>query len=291
MPVTLRKLNGRRPELQPRYQMFRLAWPTHIGLPPLKWLLAAGACLLILGFSASVSELSVVRLIRAVGPFLSFTKNLVVIPDWGFLSTLFVKMLETIEITIVATAIATLLSFPLGLLAARNASPHPLVFHLVRNFLSLIRALPELVWALVFVSAIGLGPLPGVMALGLVTVGFMGKFIAESIEVVDIYAIEGVRAHGSGHWQTVFHAMLPQALPDFIGTLLYILDHNVRAAAILGLVGAGGIGYDMVMSMRLYNYNRIILIAFSIYLVVTFLDRGSDLIRTRMIHGHVKEVF
>ena len=123
------------------------------------------------------------------------------------------------------------------------------------------------------------------MALAFVTVGFMSKFFAEAIEVVDQKAVEGVRAHGAGWLQVRFFAMLPQALPDFVGTLMYILDHNLRAAAILGLVGAGGIGYELVMSMRLFQYNHLLLIALAIYIVVTALDRASDRLRSRIIHG------
>jgi phosphonate transport system permease protein len=85
--------------------------------------------------------------------------------------------------------------------------------------------------------------------------------------------------------QVRLFAMLPQALPDFVGTVMYILDHNLRAAAILGLVGAGGIGYDLVMSMRLFQYDRLLLIALAIYVVVTVLDRASDRLRSRIIHG------
>jgi phosphonate transport system permease protein len=216
---------------------------------------------------------------------LAFAGQMFVTPDWEYVPQLLAKMLETIEMTVLSTAIAIVVSLPLGILAASNATPHPVVYRLTRDLLSLMRALPELVWALVFVSAVGLGPLPGVMALAFVTVGFMGKFFAESIEVVDHKAVEGVRAHGAGWLQVRLFAMLPQALPDFVGTVMYILDHNLRAAAILGLVGAGGIGYDLVMSMRLFQYDRLLLIALAIYLVVTALDRASDRLRSRIIHG------
>jgi phosphonate transport system permease protein len=165
-------------------------------------------------------------------------------------------MLETIEMTFLATSIALVVSLPFGLLAAKNTSPHPVLFHASRSLLSFMRALPELVWALVFVSAVGLGPLPGVMALAFVTVGFMGKFFAESIEVVDHRPVEGVAAHGAGWLQLRTFAHLPQAMPDFIGTILYILDHNLRAAAILGLVGAGGIGLALHDTLRLFQYDE-----------------------------------
>lgn len=267
----------------------RWYWPTSNRRPPLLPILVAGLLLAALWLTAPLVEFSFARLIRSWPPLIDFLSHLFVTPQWEYLPRLGQLMLETIEMTLLGTFIALLIAFPLGILAARNASPHPLVFQACRNLLGFIRALPELVWALVFVSAVGLGPLPGVMALALVTVGFMGKFFAEAIEVVGDNAIEGVRATGAGRLQTILYAMLPQAVPDFIGSLLYILDHNLRAATILGLVGAGGIGYDMVMSMRLFQYDRIILIAGSIYLLVTLLDRLSDRLRGYAIGGKFNE--
>jgi len=214
---------------------------------------------------------------------IEFLKHLIVMPDWNYLPEFSIKMLETIEMTFLATTIALIISLPLGFLAAKNATLHPSIFHITRFILSFMRALPELVWALVFVSAIGLGAFPGVMALAFVTVGFMGKFFAESIEVVDTRPVDGVTAHGANWIQIRVFAHLPQAMPDFIGITLYILDHNLRAAAILGLVGAGGIGYDMVMAMRLFDYNRLILIVLGIYISVTLLDRISDRFRMKVV--------
>jgi phosphonate transport system permease protein len=260
-------------------------WPTPDGLPPLPLVGGVLALLAGLWLTAPLVEMDFVRLIGSLGRMVTFAGQMFVTPDWAYVPQLLAKMLETIEMTVLGTAIAIVVSLPLGILAASNATPHPVVYRVTRDLLSLMRALPELVWALVFVSAVGLGPLPGVMALAFVTVGFMGKFFAESIEVVDHKAVEGVRAHGAGWLQVRLFAMLPQALPDFVGTVMYILDHNLRAAAILGLVGAGGIGYDLVMSMRLFQYDRLLLIALSIYLVVTALDRASDRLRSRIIHG------
>lgn len=261
----------------------RLCWPTPNGLPALAPTIALIAAILLLAFSATAIELDLVRLFMAIPRMLDFAGNLLVIPDWEYLPTLGANMLQTIEMTFLATSIALVISLPLGVLAAANASPHPVVFHATRNLLTLMRALPELVWALVFVSAVGLGPLPGIMALSFVTVGFMGKFFAESIEVIDARQIEGVAAHGAGWLQLRTFAFFPQVFPDFVGTVMYILDHNLRAAAILGLVGAGGIGYDLVMAMRMFEYDRLLPIALSIYVVVTLLDRMSDRFRRRLI--------
>ena len=149
--------------------------------------------------------------------------------------------------------------------------------------LTVMRSLPEMMWALVFVSAVGLGPLPGVAALAFVTVGYLGKFLAEAIEAVPDAAVEGVAAHGANRMQLRFYALMPQAWPDFIAVVFYVFEHNVRAATVLGLVGAGGIGYDMTMAMRLFRYDRLILIVLAIYVSVTILDRLSDRLRRRVI--------
>jgi phosphonate transport system permease protein len=263
-------------------------WPTRNGLPPPVAVISIAALVVTLWLTASVVEVSMSRLFGSIGKMATFTAQMFHDFGWSYLPQLMAKMLETIDMTVLATAIAIGISLPLGVLAAKNASPHPVVYRVTRDLLSLMRALPELVWALVFVSAVGLGPLPGVMALAFVTVGFMAKFFAEAIEVVDHKAVEGVRAHGASWLQVRCFAMLPQALPDLAGTIMYILDHNLRAATILGLVGAGGIGYDMVMSMRLFQYDRLMLIGLGIYLVVTVLDRCSARLRIRLIHGKNK---
>lgn len=258
-------------------------WPTPNGKPPVVLVSAILFILLTLWSSAGTVEISLSGLLLSIPGMIAFAQHLLTMPDWSYLPQLIQKLLETLEMAFLATAIAVAISLPLGILATRNASPFFWTYHSARQLLSFIRTLPEMVWALVFVSAVGLGPLPGIMALSLVTVGFMGKFFSESIEVVGRKAVEGVKATGGTHLQTILFAMLPQALPDFIGSVLYILDHNIRAATILGLVGAGGIGYDLVMAMRLFNYERIGMIVAAIYLLVTLLDRLSDILRKKVI--------
>lgn len=266
-------------------KMFTLRWPTPNGFPPLGLTLSLLAACISLFLTAPIVEIDFIRLTRSIDNFIEFFSHMAVWPNFEYLPQLASKMLETLEISFLATAIALVISLPLGFLAARNATLHPLLYRLTRDLLSLMRSLPEIVWALVFVSAVGLGPLAGIMALAFVTVGFMSKFFAEAIETVDHKAIEGVQAHGANGMQVRLFAIFPQAFPNLTGTLMYVLDHNIRAATILGVVGAGGIGYDMVMSMRLFQYDRLILIALSIYLVVTLLDHLSSYLRNRIIHG------
>jgi phosphonate transport system permease protein len=263
----------------------RLRWPTRSGAPA--WPLLAGGVSLAAALiaTAPLVEVSPARLAGSTGKLLRFLAQLLVLPEWGSLGDLLGKLLETIEMTFLSSCLAAALALPLGLLAARGVSPHPAVFHAARSLLSLVRALPELVWALVFVSGVGLGPLAGVMALSLVTVGFLAKFFAEAMEVVDPRPLEAVAAHGAGWLQLRTFAILPQAAPDLLGSFLYVLDHNLRAAAVLGLVGAGGIGYELVMAVRLFDYGRLTVIVLGVYACVTALDRLSDRFRTRVILG------
>lgn len=237
----------------------------------------------LMAITAPMVEFSVERIVTSIPKFAEFMGHLITWPDWSYLPQLGEKMLETVCIAFLASTIALILSIPLSILAAANTSPHPAIYIAVRSLLSLLRALPEMVWALVFVSAVGLGPLPGVMALALVTSGFMAKFFADAYEVVDTHPIEGVKAHGAGWLQTFSFSHVPEALPDLVSSSLYLLDHNVRSATILGIVGAGGIGYDMVMAMRLFDYDRIILIVAAIYLVISLIDVASSAIRRRII--------
>lgn len=260
-----------------------LRWPTRSGFPPLAILAGIAALLAALILTAGTVELDFGKLAHSLVQLLTFAGNFLVMPDWAYVPQLFARMAETAGMALLATTIALFASVPLAFLGARNATPNIFILRVTRDFLSVVRALPELVWALVFVSAVGLGPLPGVMAMSVVTVGFMGKLFAESIEVVDRKAVEGVQAVGAGWFQLRSFAMLPQALPDFIGTTMYIIDHNIRAATILGMVGAGGIGYDMIESMHLFRFDRLILITASIYALVSFLDHLSPWLRKKVI--------
>ena len=263
--------------------MARLAWPTPSGRPPRAVVLAAAAVAVALAVAAPVVELRVGHMIASLGRLADYAGNIFAMPDWSYAGTVAWKMLETVEMAFLGTAIAVVLSLPLGLVATRNSTPHPAVAHGTRALMTAVRSLPEVIWALLFVSAVGLGPLPGVMAIAIVSVGYLGKFLAEAIEAVPDEAVEGVVAHGANRMQIRLYALMPQAWPDFIAVTFYVFEHNVRAATVLGIVGAGGIGYDMIMAMRLFRFDRLALILLAIYLAVTVLDRLSDRLRGRVI--------
>ena len=258
-------------------------WPTANGLLPRSVMFSCGGAAIVLALSFPLLDINFHALIRAPGRLFWFLQNFLTYPDWDWLGILAVKLFETVEMALLGTLIAAAASIPLGFLAARNSPPHRAISHLIRACLSLVRAFPEMMWALVFVAAVGLGALPGIAAIVLVTTGFLGKFLAESLEAVPDSDLEGVIAHGARPMQIRLFALFPHAWPDFISVLFVVFEHNVRAATVLGLVGAGGIGYDMIMAMRLFQFDRLVSIVLAIWLMVTILDRLSDALRRRII--------
>lgn len=190
-------------------------------------------------------------------------------PDFSALT----KYLELMGVTLVTALWGTLLAgvaaFILAPLAARNFTPHPALYRATRELLSLMRAMPDLLLALLFVNALGLGPLPGVFALGIHTAGFLGKFFAECMERIDRGVVEGVAATGANLPQRIMYAAWPSIRREATGYTLYIVDRNVRMASVLGLVGGGGIGLELQATLRLFNYDQSS--ALIVVLVVTIL--------------------
>ncbi|MFZ6028877.1 MAG: phosphonate ABC transporter, permease protein PhnE [Chloroflexota bacterium] len=192
-------------------------------------------------------------------------------------------IVETIQMAIIGTTLAIFLSIPFGLLAARNASPHPWIYQGTRMLMNMIRAVPEIIFALIFVSAVGLGPFGGVLALGVGSIGFLGKLYAESIEAIDPQQVLALRATGANRLQVFRFSVIPQALPMIAGYSLYLFEHNVRSATILGLVGAGGVGFVLSKYIALFQYHRLLGALLLIILMVTLVDRISDRLRKKII--------
>jgi phosphonate transport system permease protein len=177
-------------------------------------------------------------------------------PDFSRITIYLQLILETLGMGITGTFLAILLGLPLGALTARNMMRHKIIYNLGKEITNFLRAMPELVSALIFVVAVGLGPFAGVLAIGLHTAGFLGKFYAEAIENVDPKPIEAVEATGARFLQRISHSIFPQVLPLFNSYNLYILDRNIRASTFMGLVGAGGIGFELVMTSRMFEYKQ-----------------------------------
>jgi phosphonate transport system permease protein len=190
---------------------------------------------------------------------------------------------ETIQIAVIGTLGAVLLSLPISLLAARNTSPHPAIYYVVRLILNFLRSIPELVFALLFVAAVGLGAFTGTLALIFGTIGSLSRLYAEAIEQIDPQPVMAVRATGAGGVQAFMYSVLPQALPLLISYSIVYFEGNIRHATILGYVGAGGVGYLLFKYIGTSDYRALLGTALALVVAVTIIDRFSSWLRSRFI--------
>lgn len=191
-------------------------------------------------------------------------------------------LFDTLAMSIAGTALAVVLSLPLALLAAPNTAPNAVLYRLVRVFLALFRSVPEIILGIVFVAAVGFGALPGVLALALHSVGMVGKFYAEAIEHVDPKPLEAARAAGASHFQVITHAVLPQVLPQLADITVYRWEYHFRASAVLGIVGAGGIGFELMAALRLIQYDQVSAILLTILACVVVVDGIGSTLRKHL---------
>ena len=204
-------------------------------------------------------------------------------PDFANLSNIVDATVETVWMAVMGTAGAIVLSFPLALGAARNTSPHPTIRYVCRTVISLTRAVPDLVLGAVFVSALSIGPLPGVLALAIHSIGMVGKLFADAIEQAAEAPREATISVGATRRQTTRASIIPQAMPSMIATALFRLEINIRASSVLGLVGAGGIGVLIQTSLRSLDYRSALGAVAVIFVVVTVVELLSVRIRSAIL--------
>jgi phosphonate transport system permease protein len=202
-------------------------------------------------------------------------------PDFSDWRNWIKPLFDTLAMSVAGTAVAIIISIPLAFLAARNTTPHPLVYYPARGLLNLLRSIPELIMGIIFVAAVGFGPLPGVLALGLHSVGMVGKFFSESIEHVAEEPIEAVRSAGAKPLQVIMHGVMPQVLPQMIDVSIYRWEYNFRASTVMGMVGAGGIGFELIGSLRIMQYQEVSSLLIVILLMVTVVDGLGTWLRGR----------
>ena len=208
--------------------------------------------------------------------------------------------LETFAMSFLGTILAVLIAFSLVFLSSRNLMFTGLLFEMERNrpwvralrtvlylsakaALNLLRTVPHLVWALILVFAVGLGPFPGMLALGIHTGGVLGRLFGEVMENVETQPIEALQATGASRLQILFYGILPQVLPEFVAYTLYRWEVNIREAVILGYVGAGGLGQQIQIAISLFLEHRLLTLILAIYLIVTVVDTLSAYLRNRLI--------
>lgn len=204
-------------------------------------------------------------------------------PDISRFGPILLSLLETFQMALVGTVFGVLLSLPLAVFASRSLTPHVLLYHGARALISFFRTVPDLIWALIFVVAVGLGPFAGALALMIDTIGYCGRFFAEAMEEVDKGPQEALRALGAGRLDTIACAVVPAALPSFIATALFSLEKATRGSVVLGLVGAGGIGIELKVAMDLFDYDRAATMILCIFALVVAVEQAGARLRRQIL--------
>jgi phosphonate transport system permease protein len=192
-------------------------------------------------------------------------------------------LLETFQMAFVGTVVGVILSVPIAVLATPHLSPHPVFYHIARNLIAFFRTVPDLVWALLFVVSVGLGPFAGTLAIVIDKIGFCGRFFAEAMEEADRGPQEALSAMGAGRFSLIMCSVFPAAMPSFINTSLFSLEKATRSSVILGLVGAGGIGIELKVAMDLFNYDEAATIILAIFALVVLVERVSSFLRKKTL--------
>ena len=205
-------------------------------------------------------------------PALAQLADEMVPPDFGRWQHWLRPLVDTLAMSIAGTALAVLLSLPLALAAAPNTTPDPVTYRLARTLLAALRSVPEIILGVIFVAAVGFGALPGVLALAFHSTGMVAKFYAEAIEHVDPKPLEAATAAGATRLQVITHAVLPQVLPQLADITIYRWEYHFRASAVLGIVGAGGIGFELMAALRLIRYDQVSAILLTILACVVVVD-------------------
>ncbi len=233
-------------------------------------------------FSFQATEFSLGRLIEGIPHMADFISRMFP-PNFTILDKVVSEVLVTIELAFVGTTVAMIFSIPLGFLAATNVVKNRFIVQGVRFLLNANRAIDALILALFFVSAVGLGPFPGTLALGIHSIGMLGQLLYQAIEGVDTKPIEAMQSVGASHINVIRWGILPQVMPYFFAYYLLRFELNIRSAVVLGIVGAGGIGFLLQTYMRLFQYQNVCTVLFTILVLVMGIDYVSSKIRAKLI--------
>lgn len=246
------------------------------------FLRSAGIVLLILlvVWTGQSTDINLDRLLASPSRIGDFVSRMVP-PDTTLIQTAVNATVETFQIAFLGTFLSVIISFPLGLLAAVNLTPE-WVHQPVKSFLSVLRAIPVIILALLFVSAVGLGAFPGVLAITVHSIGMLGKFYAEAFENARSGSLEALDSAGATWWQKVRYAVLIEVSPDLMRDTLFRLELNIRESAILGLVGAGGIGFYIQLHVRSFQYDKVATLTIAVVLMTMVVEQISIRIRKRL---------
>lgn len=293
-------MNGNPEEKRPM-----IPWPSHEAAPqPTAWnylLLVSLGLVVVWSYRGTQIHLGQLLSRDGIGQILVYLKKLFP-PDFSapVLQEAMKGALETFAISFIGTLTAALIALAIVFFAARNLIYSGMLYEMeprrrwqralrlfpylcAKGLLNVLRTIPEMVWALIFVFLVGLGPFAGALALGFHTGGVLGKLFGEVLEDVDMQPVESLQAAGARRLQILFYGILPQVLPQFISYTLYRWEVNIRVAAVLGLVGAGGLGQRIHIAVGLFLENQLLTFILFIYLLVTAADYLSAYLRRKAI--------
>ena len=194
---------------------------------------------------------------------------------------------ETFQMAVLGTVLAVVFGFVLAMLAARNITPNFWVYQGTRTLCDGFRGISEVVWALLFVAMVGLGPFTGVLALAVHNTGALGKYFSEAIEAIDEGILDSVESSGATRTQVFFHGIIPELGTLFMSYILYYFEHNLRQAMVLGIVGAGGIGIELLLAIKYFNFHKALSVIIVMLVMVILTDRLSGMIRKRLVGGEL----
>jgi phosphonate transport system permease protein len=267
-----RELRARYPHIFDRPASARLATPVVL-------LLASG----IFVFGLVDLEFSPTRLLAGLHQ-LGWILLMMVPPDPGSSLPVYLKALgETLSIALLGTTLAAVLALPVSLLAARNVVPSAILRFPIRRFFDSVRGVDTLIWALVWINVVGLGPFAGVLAIAVSDIGSFGKLFSEAIEGADRKQVEGIRASGGNALHEIRFGVMPQVLPVIAGQVLYFIESNTRSATIIGIVGAGGIGLQLAEQIRVLEWQKVSFLILMILIAVAAIDWISGRLRFAII--------
>ena len=226
-------------------------------------------------------EISFERL-REAATRASFIIGLMLPPRLAYPLNILQGALESLQIAVLGTLFGVFLSSLLAVLAARNLSPHPSLAYLIKGLAGFVRAVPALIWALVCIVAVGLGPTPGILALAINSTGMLVKVYSESLEELDRGVIEALRATGAGPAAVILQGVVPTVMGIVVAWSIFRLEINVRYAAVLGIVGAGGIGFELMRAARMLQYDEVLGVTMAILLMVLGTEAVTQYVRRQL---------
>ncbi|WP_098744371.1 phosphonate ABC transporter, permease protein PhnE [Paenibacillus sp. EZ-K15] len=252
--------------------------------PPgkLKHYMTAALLLLLVWGSALQTDATFKELVEGLPNMLDLLREMFP-PKWSYLDNIWEAMLETIRMALIGTTLGAILAVPVALLCAGNLVKSRWITYPVRFLLNLIRTIPDLLLAAFFVAILGLGPLPGIFALSVFSLGLIAKLTYEALEAIDPGPLEAMTAAGANLPQLIVYGAVPQIRAHFASYTLYTFEINVRAAAVLGLVGAGGIGHYYEVTLGFFEYDKTCLIIIFTLIVVLMIDYLSTKLREKLL--------